>query len=223
MAVAFDAYTATAVTLSGSPYAVSHTPTGTPRGIIGIIQMQGAAAYVSGATYGGDTMTLVAEIYRATGGHVAMYFLGTSIPTGTQSFSVTHSHFGNMYSSVISLTADADTEIVDSDFTTMVSDGLDDPSTTLSLAGRSSFCALAGAFQDAAADISPLGSWTSRSELALGAATNIVYTYNTIGTADVTAGVTTLSAGFVRAIAIAVAEIPAAGPTHPFVSITVSG
>ena len=208
MAITTNTFTNSTVGLTGSPVTHSHTASGTPKGIIGFVEFQANAAYVTGATYGGTSMTLVAELFRASGGHTAMYWLGSNANSGTQTFSVScGAFFGNAYLGVMSLNADANMEIVD--WESISSDSVNDPSVTLSLGGRSSFCAIAGAFADGAADLSPLSGWTSRAEQSLGAATNIIYTYDTIGTADVTAGVTTLSTNFARAIAIAVAEVSA--------------
>ncbi len=188
-----------------------------------MIGLQANQAFVTGATYGGATMTLVQELfYGATGGHIAVYFLGTNANSGTQTFSVScGGFFGNGVIAVQSLNADANMEVVDWDQVSSAS--IDDPSVTLSLGGRSSFAMLAASAGHIDVNTAPLSGWTAEREEGVGGANDYIYTYNTIGTADVTAGMTTASAAMTQMIALAVAEVAASGPVHPYVSITVSG
>jgi hypothetical protein len=205
MAVTVNTYNNDTVGLQGDPVTLSHAATGTPKGIIGFVALQANAAKVGAATYGGTAMTLVAELFNSSGGHTAVFFLGNNTNAGTQTFSVAAAgYFGNTVLGVQSLNADADLEIIDWD--TVSNDSVDDPSVTLSLGGRSAYVALTGAFGLAGINTDPLSGWTSRTEQAVGAVYNLIYTYDTIGTADVTAGVTTSSANMVRMIALAVGE-----------------
>jgi hypothetical protein len=217
MAVTTNTYNNSTVALGGEPVTLSHAASGTPKGIIGFVALQANQAFVTGATYGGTAMTLVTELFNGSGGHTAVYFLGNNANAGTQTFSVSASgFFGNAFLGVQSINGDANLEIIDWD--TVSSASQDDPSVTLSLGGRSAFAALTGAFGLDASNTTPLTSWTSRTEQTVGAAYNLIYTYDTIGTADVTAGVTTSSANAVRMIALAVGEVAASGPSIPLVS-----
>src|SRR5574343_1167810 len=88
MAVAFDAFSNVAAgtgTLSWT-----HTPVGTPRGVRVDIVEDGGTNGVSGVTYGGVAMELVAVNAKASGeaGTDITYFLGNNIPTGAQTVSV---------------------------------------------------------------------------------------------------------------------------------------
>lgn len=210
MTVAFDAFASS--TLQTDQIDWTHTPVGTPRGIIVQICSPTGADAITGVTYGGVAMTEVAGSpnLHTTGedGSVYTYFLGSNIPTGAQAIAATVANAQAKIGRSISLTAAADTEVVDSDGT-INSDSVTDPSVTLSLGGRASFCAIVlNSGGDNIAAITPLTGWTSRGESDTGLEVWGWYTYDTIGTADVTAGwsQTTEDA---CAIAIAVSEVQA--------------
>jgi hypothetical protein len=210
LTVAYDAFTASSTFTDDASF--NHTPVGTPKAVIvWITQTSSGADRIAGVTYGGVAMTEVSgSPVLQTGGEfgaVYCYFLGSSIPTGTQSVSIdTTTTTNNFKACCITLTASADTEIVDVD-ATINSTSLANPSVTLSLGGRTCFCAI-GFYsgQNAVTGVTPLTSWTSREETDRGSQTTGCYTYDTIGTADVTAG-WTQTADDAIAIAIAVSEI----------------
>lgn len=208
MAVAFDAFTANAN--QTADFAFNHTPVGTPRAVIVWVVETGATAdHIAGITYGGDAMTEVSGSPNilATGetGIVYCYFLGTSIPTGTQSVSVDTTATSNYIAYCVTLTAGADTEIVDSDGT-INSTSITNPTATLSLSGKTSWAGIAlhsGA--QAVGGITPSASWTSRSETDRGATQAACYTFDTIGTSDVAAGWTQTTED-ASAVSVAVSE-----------------
>lgn len=209
MAVAFDAFTANAN--QTADFNFTHTPVGTPRAVIVWVVETGATAdHIAGITYGGDAMTEVSGSPNilATGetGITYCYFLGTSIPTGAQSVAVDTTATSNYIAYCVTLTAGADTEIVDSDGT-INSTSITNPSVTLSLSGKTSWAGLAlhsGA--QAVGGVTPLTNWTGRSETDRGATQAACYTFDTIGTSDVTAGWTQTSED-ASAVCVAVSEI----------------
>lgn len=120
MAVAFDAASDSAEFVSGTPATWTHTPVGTPRGVIVYItQADGTNDVFSGVTYGGVAMTRIPDNGRAVDtaieiGAVYAYFLGTGIPTGAQTVSIAHANneFSTKHAVCFTVTADRDTEIV---------------------------------------------------------------------------------------------------------------
>ena len=71
---------------------------------------------------------------------------------------------------------------------------------------------------DAVAGTTPLASWTSRVEIDWGPQVGLMYTYDTIGTSDVTAG-WTQAADDATMVALAVSEVLAATKVARFISI----
>lgn len=216
MTIAFDS-SSTPASGTGN-ISFNHTPVGTARGIIvSIVQNVGSTDEVTGVTYGGVALTRVGANFHTTGetGAVYTYLLGASIPTGLQNCTVSVNGTGSTKRCTLwALIAAADLEVVDFD-TTINSDSQVNPSVTLSLGGRSSWCNIAfHSGQGAVTGITPLTSWTATLEQDFGAQVGGYYRYNTIGTADVTAG-WTQTAEDATAVAIAVAEVVAAGGQAP--------
>lgn len=117
MAVAFDASSESTTGTSGTvgSYSWSHTPVGTPKGIVVFAFYDVAATgRVTGITYGGVAMSAVSggTAVDTVGepGNCQVWFLGSGIPTGTQTVSVTVTGLQNNYAVAISLTADTNTE-----------------------------------------------------------------------------------------------------------------
>lgn len=120
MAIAHDAVTETPTGFTTtSPTAFNHTPGGTPRGVlVGITQSGNSVDRITGVTYGGSAMTRIATAADTAGetGRTYVYGLFSSVPTGTQSVSITHD--GNAvtkWAAVVNVTAADDTEVVDTD------------------------------------------------------------------------------------------------------------
>ena len=212
-AVAFDAFTAQAQTTGD--FTISHTPAGTPRGAIVYVIMNGAAITVSSVTYGGQTMTETASspVSNITGelGSSHCFFLGTGIPAGTQNV-VVDVLLGTEVSvgGVVTLTADSDTSVVTTG--SVLSDNTTTTTTTLSLGGVSSFV-MTGFWSglNQITNITPLTGWTERLENDYGAATAGIYTYDTVGTTDVSAGYANSGGDDAAMHAIAVRENAVAG------------
>lgn len=120
MTVAHDAVTEDVTQTLGwdaaaDPYTFDHTPSGTPRGIAVFLNQATSGDMVSGVTYGGVAMSRV-QIASDTATEpwtCYCYFLGASIPTGTQTVSIDHTGgtSGTTAFYCVSVTAAADTEI----------------------------------------------------------------------------------------------------------------
>ena len=187
--MAFDAFTETASTTT-DPTA-THSPVGTPRAAIVWVESHLTAVGddVSGCTYGGTTMTEVAVSpvlktnAEALRSHA--FFLGSSLPTGDQTVTCTVDEATPKVMYVYTLTAAADTEVVDSD--TVSSDAVGDPSVTMQLTSRASFVAVgfSSGLNDTPLNSAPFTGWTSRSEVDDGSQGMGTYSYDTIDTADV--------------------------------------
>jgi hypothetical protein len=188
VAVAFDAFSSVAEgtgTLSWT-----HTPVGTPKGIRVDIVENGGTNGVTGVTYGGVALELVAANAKTSGeaGTVVTYFLGRNIPTGARTVSVTVSDAVAKRAGAITLTALADTAWIACE-QSIGSDSLANPSATINLLGKTCFVSLAGhSGQNAVTGITPSTGWTSRLEHDFGNQTAAWYTYNTIATSNVACG-----------------------------------
>lgn len=123
MAVAYDAYSNKGEFTAGggSPATWTHTPVGTPRGIIVFAQQIGTSSdFINGTvSYGGVALTRVptngfAQDTAAETASIYAYFLGASIPTGAQTVSISHDTgiFGTKHAICVSVTASADTTVV---------------------------------------------------------------------------------------------------------------
>lgn len=205
-APAYDAKGASAVGTGNLTW--THTPVGTPRGIlVFVIQDASGADQVSGVTYGGTAMTEVtgSPNLKATGEAMSVYayFLGSSIPTGPQEIVATVSGAATKRGMSISVTSGADTQINDVD-ATLSSDIVANPYASLSLGGVASFAAIG--FMSGQVDTSAcvaLEGWVNRYYSDFGVSVGGIDSYATVGTADVTIGHTQASDDYV-AIGVAI-------------------
>lgn len=190
MAIAFDAFTSS--TGGTGDYSFSHTPVGTPKGVIVYVIFNGAAIGISGVTYGGVAMAEQANspASNLTGelGASHCFFLGASIPSGMQTVAIDVT-LGTEVSvaGCVTVTAANDTSVVTTG--KVESNSQANPAVTLSLGGVSSFCML-GAWDGIGTVIAPFTDWTERFEHDFGNQLGYIATYNVIGTTDVSAGYT---------------------------------
>ena len=206
MAVAFD--NVAVGSGSGGNLNIAITPAGTPRGVL--LMFSADAAPTGAITYGGETMGAVALSGLAGSGDRSIfgYLLGAGVPTGEQT--ATAEGVTTARGMVVTLTADDDTEVVDT--TTISTTANGDITGTLSHGGRSAFdaeCWISSA--GSLATTSPLTGWTERSETDEGNTTNGRYTYDTVDTADVTFGVNTSVEQTLAILGVAIAEVEAGG------------
>lgn len=94
MTVAHDAaIEATWVHTDADPFTFSHTPTGTPRGVLLFVGSDTTGAtIVANVTYGGVLMQEIVFAQDLAGepGQMHVYFLGKGVPTGMQTVSIDH-------------------------------------------------------------------------------------------------------------------------------------
>jgi hypothetical protein len=216
MAIAHDATTLSAALTSSGTF--DHTPVGTPRGIICVVTqpLQDTAQIVEGdITYGGVNVPLVVSAVRSTGEVMRsdIFFLGSSIPTGVQTVSVTFSNDVNANTRVrcYSVTAAADTEVVDSD---SLSTAIANPAITLDNPSArecyvvAALCSGEGATADHAAG----ADYTSDGAVDPGLATSRNMHITTPSTAtSIVADFTTTNTEDVAMVAIAIAEVAGGG------------
>lgn len=208
--VAFDAWSNSAAEFTTTA-TWTHSPVGTPRGVICTVVQNDSTDEITGIDYGSLALTELtgSPACKTTGETdcVYGYFAGASIPTGNQTVSV-NSAAGSLpkRAGCVTLTAAADTELIVVD-ATISSDAIVDPSVTLSLSGKTSFAMIAFySGLGAITSITPLASWTDRLEHSFGSNSAGFYTFNTIGSSDVTCG-WTQSSDDARAICVAVSEV----------------
>jgi len=210
--VAWDAtHTESIRTDTSDPYTFAYTPTGTPRAIIlGIVHGVSSTDHVVTVTYGGVSMT---EVIRATDtatepGAAEIWFLGSAIPTGTQTISVdlASATTDDIHFVVASMTAAADTEVIDSDG---IAENAANPTVTLQKAGRTAGC-WAIMYGGGAA---PGGTLATGCTLDHTHDLTAFYSQacyeTTIGTGDFTIGWSTLGTDDLAFVAVAVSEVSA--------------
>lgn len=203
--VAFDAYSKL-TGQTGANWSWLHTPVGTPRGILVEIAGTLGVDRVTALDYGGVPMTevpLSPTLHTGTEpGSIYAFHLGSGIPPGPQTVSVTGTAGDTKNGYCFSVTSGADTSVED---TSSVTNGsLANPSVTLSLGGNSCFCAIAFLTgQNAVTGFAPTANWTARDEFDGGTACLGNYSYDIIGTADVAAGFTA-AADDVALLAVAI-------------------
>lgn len=146
MAVAFDAVSTSDRTGTSDPHTFTHTPSGTPRGILlAFAQDPATSSDIDTITYGGVSMSRVVDASDTADepGMAEVWFLGSSIPTGAQTVQVdfvTASPTDDYLFLCVSVTASSDTEVVDSG---IVEENQADPSVSLTYSSRT--CLAVGA------------------------------------------------------------------------------
>jgi hypothetical protein len=120
VAVAHDAssesHTGTTGSTAETSFSWTHTPAGTPRGVVVFVCVHGAGGIISSITYGGAAVTAVsggeAADTAGEGGACTAYFLGSSVPTGAQSIVVNRTNNATIvYAAAVTVTAAGDTDV----------------------------------------------------------------------------------------------------------------
>lgn len=209
MAVAFDNWS-TGVVVNDVNLAWVHVPTGTPAGVIIVAQLPLAGADVfSTVSYGGIVLPRIGQFVGKTSGEAmctAIYGLTSGIPTGNQAAFISTVSTSIIVGYAITVTAARDTQISGCDFS-INNDSIANPTSTVAVGARSSFsCIGIISGQDASANVTPSAGWTSRFKGNYGATTSALFTNDTVGTSDVTAG-WTQTADDAVAISIAISEV----------------
>ena len=119
-AVAHDAASESHAGTTGSTnqasFSWTHTPAGTPRGVLVYVLTRSPTKTVTGVTYGGVAMTEIAGGAAVdTAGEAARvetFFLGAAVPTGAQTVTVSRTNNATiMYASAATQTAAGNTEV----------------------------------------------------------------------------------------------------------------
>jgi hypothetical protein len=205
MAVVYDTFSNVAAGTGDLSW--THTPVGTPRGVLVYIIYASTTNQVSSVTYGGVAMSEVSSspMVKPSGevGTVHGYFLGSGIPTGAQTVSVTVSGSTSKRAGCYTITADRPTYVVDT--STLRADSQANPSVTVSISVTSfvSMGFLSG--QDTASGISPNLGWAASLEDAVLSYSRGWYKFDTYPSADIACG-WTQTADDAIALAVAISE-----------------
>lgn len=115
MAVAHDAisesHTGTTGSTSAGTFSWTHTPTGTPKGVMVVVFTNDSVDLVTSVTYNGVYMNKVCRAAVDSAGefcHTQLYFLGAGVPTGAQTVEVTRTGTSAMYAAAVTVTAGTD-------------------------------------------------------------------------------------------------------------------
>ena len=128
MAVAYDASSKSAGFSTSTPINFTHTPVGTPAGVAVLVACDSTGTdSVTGATYGGSSLTAVsggfAQDTAGEPGFCKLYFLGSSIPTGARTVSVSTTGSPNIVCVCITVTASTTTEVYTAGIVLLQGDG----------------------------------------------------------------------------------------------------
>lgn len=212
MAIAHDTETLTAT--STVTWATNHTPIGTPRGVVVVISANITTNNLGAVTYGGVAMTpIVSAVDTSEAGRIDIYFLGSGIPTGTQSVSIAFTGAGGTKrAEIYTMTAAADTIVDTSNFVNTTTAA--NPSLTLNTTAGVPTCIYYGLWSGNAAVVTTVeaGSihvaghdygnfvWMTARKTHTGGSTTIGYTL--------------ISEDFAHA-GVAIEEAVSADPTRP--------
>jgi hypothetical protein len=211
MAIAKDALT------TSNLASFTHTPVGTPRGVLVMVPNESATDQVSACTYGGVAMTEVTLspllASGAEGGALHGFFLGSSVPTGPQTVAATVAA-GSPHFIVQSATAGADMEVITTGTINLT--GVTGAQTgTLALGGREAIAVEVGWCSGSAVTATTqLTNWTGHNESDEGAEINFRYSYDIVGTSDITFGVTITGTEDIAVLAVAFGEVVGGGSTY---------
>jgi hypothetical protein len=204
MTIAFDAATVSAD--NTSDFNFNHTPVGTPRAaLVIIIDLNASSDDIVGVTYGGTSMTQTTDspllgVNMARSWHA--FFLGASVPTGTQSVAVDKGVLGNAVRAyVFTFTAAGDCAVEDTG--TLDTASVTNPSITLTTSVATAIVGALESGQSAVSGVAVGSNFTQVDEQDEGArVTNIER-----GTSNFSAGspVVDWTAGAAAALAFAVA------------------
>lgn len=220
MAVAFDVDTKHVRIDTTSPQTFSHA--GAASGVKGVVLLiihgTSSTDHVTAASYGGVAMTrIVRAVDTVTEpGAAEIWFLGASVPQGTQTVSYTPgATTDDILAIAITLTGALDLEIVDSD--SMGGDAAN-PSLTLQYASRTCI-AIAALYGGGAspASFTENANCTRTSQNDFGAFYGLGTRQTTPGTADFAIGGTAASDDMAY-VAVAISEVTSLSPTRGLVS-----
>lgn len=192
-----------------SPIQRTSSPVGTPAGVLAFLPQQAGSDDVTSGTYGGVAMSEVTgSPWEAQGSCVSAFFLGSSIPTGSQtlSFTIGGAQTCSLFGVIVSSTVGADAQVEATDSFNFAFNNPEDAD-TIALGGVE--CFVAEGFYSNEGNVNNLNAqtgWTSRRENDYGAQTSGMYTYDTVGTSDVSYGVAYVGSAAFLVAAVALSE-----------------
>src|SRR3990167_3738972 len=220
MTVAYDATSATTAAGTGT-LTWSHTPAGTPKGIIVYVMQNasGGADQVTGVTYGGSAMSEISgsPVFHSGGepGAVYGYFLGSSVPTGVHQVVVSVSGATSKRGAAYSVTAVGNTQVQAS--ATFSSTSQANPTVSLSVSSFACFSSIAfHSGSNATSSHAPFTNWIKNMTQDWGTQTGGVFKHQIMTTQNHDAGYT---AGEDDVAVIAVADRDSATPTASFTAL----
>lgn len=215
MAIDRDAASESGVSTAGT-HTWDHTPVGTPRGVMVFVVQRaaGGADEVTGVTYGGQALTRIDFASDPAGETVKAwsYFLGTGIPTGTQSVVVSAAGATvALRCACVTATAGADTEVAANG---KIEADVDDPAIVLAT-GAGVSTVVAGAISSGVGDvanIAPNTGYTDIVEFDFAAQVGSIIWRDAVATGgNVTIGWATSAEEDVAAVGLAIKEVAGGG------------
>lgn len=191
----------------------ANTPIGTLAGVLALITHDFDTDLVTSVTYGGTALTRVRSNADSSGSllfRTYCYFLGSSVPAGTQDLVVTRTGSQNLIGQTIGLTGATDLEVVDHDG---IDGDTETPSVTLQYGGRTSLAFAIVARTGTEANVTSLAGQTNMLRLDQGSWCVVIDRQTTPGTSDFTIGYTCAPGTNDSAFsAIALSEVAAPPP-----------
>lgn len=190
---------------TASPMSWTHTPAGTPRGVVVLIVTNDTTDTVTSVTYGGVAMTRVRwQNVGGENGSAYGYFLGAGVPTGAQTVTVNFTGANNHMGCSVTVTAADDTS-VDADLG-LASTSLGNPSINLTTSVETITYGALYSGTAGPTSTAPDANHTDIQEADLGAETASCIRRTATVTAGLRAVGWTAAADDVAAVALAVRE-----------------
>ena len=212
MAVAWNSVFTPIATETDDTASISYAPGTTIAGIfVTIYTPTHGDDRITSVTFGGDALTRIVEAHDTVDepGSAYLYFVGTSIPSGTQNVVITVNAAATQLRGVIgSVTAAADTSIIDSD---LISGNVGNPQLTLAT-GADNAAVTAGIYSGLAsvASLTELSGQTQIQSDDFGSHVTVSTRRTAIEAGNITIG-WTASSDDTAMVALAIIETAAAG------------
>jgi hypothetical protein len=219
VAIAFDAFSEGG-SVTGVSTSWTHTPVGTPRGVLVLIgQDVGVTHEVTAVTYGGVACAEVAlsPLVKDAGtedGVLYGYFLGASLPTGAQSVAVTVDGTGSEWRGV-AVTVTAATNVSVEDTSTLNSASVANPTVTVDVTVECVVLGVLFSGQNAVTGIASGADYTQLAEHDYGGTVSGWQRRTTNPTSGAVTVDWVVGAEKAGVLAVALREAPAAGSVVP--------
>lgn len=197
MAVALDAVSTVTAASSIASFSWTHTPSGTPTGVLVVIPHYAVNASVSslvtGISYGGAALASVVATWRTAAeyGGAEAWFLGTGVPSGNATVVVNFASTSTAWRYGAAFTFTGSSLAVRANIT-VLSTSYSTQTYTLALSGTTCVVVLPlfSANNDVITYVTPRTGWTDRGRSDGGQGGVGVFSYDTVDSADVLCGFT---------------------------------